>query len=130
VRAVARRRDGYAHDVEIDGHTVVIDEPVANGGADEGPSPTRMLTASLAACTAVTVEMYAGRKGWDVGKLEVEVKAELGDRDKASTFDVLLKLPQALDAEQERRLLIIAGKCPVHRALAEAAELNDHAERV
>lgn len=130
--ATARRRAGYAHDVEVDtGQIVVIDQPSAEGGNDEGPSATRMLVASLAACTAITIEMYADRKGWDVGDLEVEVKAELsGPSGNPSRFDILIKLPEALDDEQERRLLIVAGKCPVHRALANEAHFVDHAVRV
>jgi putative redox protein len=131
VKATARRRSGYAHDVEVDtGHTVLLDEPVSEGGKDEGPSPSRMLAASLAACTAITVEMYADRKGWDLGDLEVEVEAEIAGKSGPSKFDVLLRLPKALDAEQQRRLLIVAGKCPVHRALGHEAEFHDHAERV
>jgi putative redox protein len=131
MKATARRRSGYAHDVEVDsGHTVLIDEPVDEGGNDEGPSPSRMLAASLAACTAITVEMYADRKGWDLGALEVEVDGELAGKSGPTKFDVLLRLPKALDAEQQRRLLIVASKCPVHRALAHEVEFHDHAERV
>jgi putative redox protein len=131
MKATARRRSGYAHDVEVDsGHTVLIDEPVDEGGNDEGPSPSRMLAASLAACTAITVEMYADRKGWDLGALEVEVDGELAGKSGPTKFDVLLRLPKALDAEQQRRLLIVASKCPVHRALGHEVEFNDYAERV
>ncbi len=131
MKVVARRRDGFTHEVETDtGHTVVIDEPESEGGKDAGPQPTRMLCASLAACTAITVEMYADRKGWDVGDLEVEVEAELSDPSgSASRFDVLLKLPSELDDEQEKRLLVVAGKCPVHRALVNEAEFNNRVER-
>jgi putative redox protein len=118
VEAIARRRDGYTHDVEIDGHhTLVFDEPREAGGADRGPSPTRTLAASLAACTAITAEMYADRKGWDVGALEVRVEMEYGQSGVPSTFAVALRLPRSLSAEQAERLLVIAGKCPVHRAL-------------
>jgi putative redox protein len=132
MRVVARRRSGYAHEVETDtGHTVVIDEPADEGGNDEGPQPTRMLCAGLAACTAITVEMYADRKGWDVGDLEVEVEADLvGTSGGSSTFNVLLKLPEALDAGQVERLLTVAAKCPVHRALKHDVEFIDRVERV
>jgi putative redox protein len=117
-RAVARRRSGYAHDVEIDGrHSIVIDEPVDSGGADEGASPTRLLGAALAACTAITVEMYADRKGWELGELSVE--AEITYEGSGPTeFDVTLRLPGGLSEEQLERIRVIAGKCPVHRALA------------
>ena len=75
VEVTARRREGFTHDVEIDGEErLVIDEPEESGGANEGPSPTRTLAAALAACTAITVEMYADRKGWDLGAVEVEVE--------------------------------------------------------
>jgi putative redox protein len=118
VRIVARRAEGYAHDVEIEGgHELRVDEPGEAGGTDTGPSPTRLLAASLASCVAITVEMYAGRKGWDVGPLEVDV--EMGyEGSVPNSFDVGLKLPEDLDPEQRRRLLVIATRCPVHKVLA------------
>ena len=77
MKVVARRREGFAHEVEIEGgHTLVVDEPVEAGGTDTGPSPTRLLAASLASCTAVTMEMYAERKGWEIGEVEVDVEME------------------------------------------------------
>lgn len=118
-RVVARRREGFVHDVDIDGgHSLVIDEPRSEGGADAGPSPIRVLASSLAACTAITVEMYAGRKQWDVGAVEVVVTYESNDRGGTDAFDLTLCVPEALDSEQQERLLKIASKCPVHRALA------------
>lgn len=127
MKAVARRGEGYAHEVEVDGHSLTADEPADEGGTDRGPSPTRLLTASLAACTAITVEMYADRKGWDVGKLEVEVEGEAGPE---AHFEVTLKLPASLDGEQVRRLTVIAGKCPVHRTLTGEVEITDRVERI
>lgn len=116
--AVARRVEGYAHDVEIDGeHALRMDEPEEAGGTDTGPRPTRVLAASLAACTAITVEMYADRKGWDLGDLRVEVDMEY-DGPAPSAFAVTLHLPGGLSEEQLERLRVIAGKCPVHRVLA------------
>ena len=117
--AIARRREGFTHDVEIDGgHSMVIDEPPDRGGADAGPSPMRALSAALAACTAITVEMYAERKGWELGAVEVEVEREDDGREGARSFTVTLRVPEPLDEEQREKLLVIAGKCPVHRALA------------
>jgi putative redox protein len=124
MRAVARRREGLAHVVEIDGHEIVVDEPEAAGGTDSGPSPTRLLTASLASCTAITMAMYAERKGWDVDGLEVEVGFEGPPRaGETARFDVDVALPEQLDAEQRRRIMVIAGKCPVHRILAAGADV-------
>ncbi|MFL5892661.1 MAG: OsmC family protein [Solirubrobacterales bacterium] len=119
VKAVAKRRQGFTHDVEIQGgHRLVIDEPEVAGGANEGPSPTRTVAAALAACTAITVEMYAERKGWDVGDLQVEVDMEYGDHSVPRSFEVTVHLPSELSAEQCERLRTIAAKCPVHRLLA------------
>ena len=123
MRIVARRRQGYAHDVEVDGHAVRLDEPPEAGGEGSGPRPTAMLGASLAGCIAITVEMYAKRKGWDVGQVEVDVG--LGyDGVVPTRFEVGLKLPGHLDEEQRRRLLVIATKCPVHKVLAGEAHVN------
>ena len=119
--AIARRRDGYAHEVEIEGgHKLLVDEPVEAGGADAGPSPTRVVAAALASCTAITVEMYAQRKQWELGAVEVEVEREPDGRGGVKGFTVTLRVPEPLDDEQQARLLTIAGKCPVHRALAGA----------
>ena len=131
-RAVARRREGYTHDVEIDGHTVIVDEPEAAGGANLGPSPTRLLAGSLASCTAITIEMYADRKGWDLGKVEVVVDVEYGQSSLPTSFLVTMKLPKELSTEQQQRLEVIAGKCPVHRALSQdtVVEIEDRIELV
>lgn len=124
MRIVARRVEGYAHDVEIEGgHKLRADEPSTAGGTDTGPSPTRLLGASLASCIAITVEMYAERKGWDLGPVEVDV--EVGYEGPVPTdFEVGLKLPPGLDGEQRRRLLVIATKCPVHKVLAGEAHVK------
>ena len=117
MRIVARRRQGYAHDVELEGHDLRVDEPPEAGGTDTGPRPTQLLGASLAGCIAITVEMYANRKGWDVGAVEVDVEMSY-EGPVPNSFEVGLKLPSHLDAEQKRRLLVIATKCPVHKVLA------------
>ena len=124
VRVVARRRAGFTHDVEIEGgHSLVIDEPREAGGTDAGPSPTRTLGAALAACTAITMEMYAERKGWDVGAVEVDVGIEY-EGAMPRSFEVTLRLPKELGSEQLERLRVIAGKCPVHRALSQETEVT------
>jgi putative redox protein len=123
-RAVARRREGYTHDVEIQGHTLVADEPQESGGSDRGPSPTRLLAASLASCTAITMEMYADRKGWDIGDVEVVVDMEYGRPSVPRSFLVTLKLPKGLTDDQQQRLGVIAGKCPVHRVLSRDVEVE------
>jgi putative redox protein len=118
VKVVARRHEGFAHDIEIEGrHTLRIDEPTAAGGTDTGPSPTRLVAAGLAGCTAITIEMYAERKGWDIGKVEVDVDVTY-DEFAPLSFAVTLRLSAGLSDEQRKRLLVVAAKCPVHKLLA------------
>jgi putative redox protein len=121
-KARAIRRQGYAHDVEVAGHKLVFDEPESAGGTNQGPSPTRMLAGALAACTAITVEMYAERKGWDLGDVEVDVEMEC-DGPSPKAFEGTVRVPTALEPEQQERLRVIAGKCPVHRALSSETEV-------
>jgi putative redox protein len=124
VRVVARRIDGFAHSLDLEGgHALVVDEPEGRGGTDTGPSPTQLLAASLAGCTAITVEMYADRKGWDVGAIEVDVDVAY-DGPVPSSYTVALKLRSALSEEQRRRLLAVAAKCPVHKVLVGAATVT------
>ena len=131
MKAVARRVEGLAHHVEVDGHELTVDEPADEGGTDMGPSPTRLLTASLASCTAITIVMYADRKDWDVGELEVSAEfAGAAKRGETARFDVTINLPRALSDEQAERIQVVAGKCPVHRTLIGEVEVNDRVERV
>jgi putative redox protein len=123
VRIVARRIEGYAHDVAVDGHEVRVDEPPEAGGEGTGPRPTTLLGAGLAGCIAITVEMYAQRKGWDVGAVEVDVEMAY-EGPVPRSFEVGVKLPGRLDSEQRRRLLVIATKCPVHKVLAGEARVE------
>lgn len=119
VKVRARRREGYLHDVEIDdgAHRLVVDEPEVAGGDDAGPSPTRLVAAGLASCIAITLEMYAERKGWELGAVEVEVDVEY-DGYVPTSFAATVHLPEELSEEQRERLLLIATKCPVHKLLA------------
>ncbi len=126
MRVVARRRRNYAHEVEIEGHTLIVDEPTASGGDDLGPSPTRLAAASLAACAAITCEMYADRKGWELGAVECEVEVESGRGSVFEEITLTLRVPAELTDEQRDRLLVIAGKCPVHRALSSETEIVMH----
>lgn len=118
MKVLARRTGDFAHEIEIEGgHKIVVDEPEDVGGADTGPPPTRLLAASLAGCTAITMELYAARKGWELGDVEVEVDVEY-ERGAPRSFEVTLGLPAELTGDQKERLLAIAAKCPVHRVLS------------
>jgi putative redox protein len=130
MRVSANRRKGYAHSLTAGHHTLIADEPPEHGGTDTGPRPTQLLALSLASCTAITIEMYANRKGWDVGDVEVEVDYELGEGELPTRYDLLIKLAEGLSDEQIKRLREIAGRCPVHRALTGQVEISDQVERV
>ncbi|MGH2843459.1 MAG: OsmC family protein [Solirubrobacteraceae bacterium] len=108
----------YTHRVAIRDHQLVVDEPEDAGGQDQGPSPQELLAASLASCTAITIEMYAKRKGWEIGAIEVAVQyTPPAQREDPTRFELELRLPADCSAEQRERLRMIAGRCPVHRTL-------------
>ena len=118
MRATARRANGtLQHAVEIRDHTVTADEPKDEGGTDTGPSPQELLAASLASCTAITMEMYGQRKGWDVGDVSVDVDYEPAQRGSPTRFRMVVNFPKELPEEQRERLMQIGAKCPVHRVL-------------
>ena len=118
MRAIARR-DGakLKQQVEIRDHRITADEPRDEGGEDAGPSPQELLAASLASCTAITMEMYANRKGWDVGEVVVDVDYEPAQRGSPTRFRMDVQLPKELPEAQREKLMQIAAKCPVHRTL-------------
>src|SRR4051794_36593351 len=118
MRPTARRNgEDFKHDLEIRSHHMTADEPTEHGGTNEGPSPQELLAASLASCTAVTIEMYAKRKGWEIGDVEVDVDYEPAQKGSPTKFTMAVHLPKELPQEQSERLMQIAAKCPVHRAL-------------
>ena len=119
MKATAHRSTAstFVHSVDIRGHSVTVDEPSDRGGEDEGPSPQELLAASLASCTAITMEMYAKRKGWDIGTVEVAVEYSPAERGCPTKFKLDLRLPETCTEEQRERLQVIAAKCPVHRTL-------------
>jgi putative redox protein len=132
MRAVARARSGITHDIEVRGHTLVADEPRSVGGDDLGPTPQELIAGALAACTAITLRMYGGRRGWDLDGLEVVADSRPGEDGACGPFVVTLRLPNGLSDEQVRRLRMLAGKCPVHRTLAspETCVIEDRVELV
>jgi putative redox protein len=122
-----RRLEGFRHEATIRHHTLEIDEPEHLGGADTAASPLELLAASVAACTASTIEMYAERKGWQLGTVEVDVTFTPPRALEQGRFDLVLTLPSGLDESQVERLELIARKCPVRRTL-EGAVVVDRIE--
>ena len=96
------------------------DEPPDHGGANAGASPHEMVLGGLAACTAITLRMYADRKGWEVGRIDVYASLQRRQEGSGVESDILLDLAFGgnPDEAQRARLLQIAKACPVHRTLA------------
>ena len=130
MQATARRSSHFTHTIAVRDHQLTADEPRPLGGDDEGPRPEELLAASLASCTAITMEMYAQRKGWDIGPVEVDVQFSPAERGCPTRFDLVLRLPAGLSEEQVTKLRVIAAKCPVHRTLDGEVMFSERVERV
>jgi putative redox protein len=132
MRATAHRTtsSSFTHRVDIRAHQLTVDEPTDEGGDDEGPGPQELLAASLASCTAITMEMYAKHKGWDIGPVEVQVDYTPAERGCPTRFKLALRLPSNCSPEQVERLQVIAAKCPVHRTLEGEVMFDDKIELV
>ena len=130
MKATATRTGTYKHVVAVRQHKLSADEPTESGGEDSAPSPQELLAASLASCTAITMEMYAQRKGWDIGGVEVACDYTPAERGCPTRFNLVLRLPDTLTDEQAERLQVIAAKCPVHRTLEGEAMFSERVERV
>ena len=130
MKASATRDGGFRHTIKIRGHELAVDEPAEVGGTDTAPSPQELLAASLASCTAVTMEMYAQRKGIDVGGLEVACEYTPADRGCPTKFTLWLRFPETLDQATVERLRVIAAKCPIHRTLDGEVMFDERVERV
>ncbi len=112
----------YKTELRAGQHTLLADEPRDAGGTDLGPRPGDLLQLSLASCVAITLRMYANRKGWLVHNIEVRVSGELEDGKTTLRSDV--SLSGKLSEEQKRRMLQIAKLCPVHKTLMSPIEIQ------
>ncbi len=106
----------------IGGHHLIADEPADLGGADAGPAPDEILLSALAACTSITLRMYAERKKWPLQGVDVVVGYGVRDRER-TVIERTITLAGPLDEAQRERLLQVANACPVHRILAGAVEI-------
>ena len=136
-RTVVVRETGqgrFQQEVTVGPHRFLADEPVGVGGADSGPGPYDLLLAGLGACTAMTLRLYAEHKALSLGRVTVELShtkihaADCADCEtkegKIDRIERAIVLRGELDAEQRRRLMEIADKCPVHRTLTSEIDIR------
>lgn len=112
----------YSTTITAAGNSMTADESVENGGQALGFSPSELLASSLAACTSITLRMYANRKEWDLQEADIEVGFETVDG--TTRFNRTITLKGTLDDEQKQRLMDIANKCPIHKALNNAIQIT------
>ncbi|HET6981839.1 MAG TPA: OsmC family protein [Myxococcaceae bacterium] len=131
---VAGPATGFRTDVEVGGHHLVVDEPIAVGGADAGPTPYEMLLAGLGACTVMTLRIYADRRKWPLERARVTLQhrkvhaqdcVDCDKRDaKMDVIDRTIFLEGQLDEEQRAKLIEVAERCPVHQTLKGKIQVN------
>jgi putative redox protein len=113
---VHRGQGKLQHVIDIGPHRLLTDVPEELGGEDTGPEPHDLLAAALGACTALTVTMYARRKGWLLD--DIDVRIEHGKVEQAYVLTRRIAYIGQLSAEQRDMLTAVANKCPVHTTLA------------
>jgi putative redox protein len=110
-----RSAQALALDIRAGRHQFTADEPPSNGGTDSGPNPYQLLLAALGGCTSITLRMYAQRKGWDLGEIDVDL--QISRNGETEQIERRIRFGGALSEEQRTRLLEIAEKTPVTKTL-------------
>ncbi len=116
----------YQQEVIAGQHHLLAGEPAELGGDDAGPAPFDYLMAGLGACTSITLRMYAERKGLPLRQVSVDLSLHKVEVDGVARHCIhrQITLDGELSTEQRQRLLEIANKCPVHRALSQSFLLD------
>lgn len=114
---------GFQVEIRAGGAQFFGDEPLAAGGLGSGPTPYELLSSALGACTAMTVRLYAERKGWPLDNVFVRVVHRRESLQAKDRFAREIRLEGDLSFDQRRRLLEIAERCPVHQTLERGSEV-------
>jgi len=136
VVVVRGNADGFAQEITAGDHHLVADEPVEAGGTDRGPGPYDLLLAALGSCMSMTIALYARRKQWPLETVVIRLSHSriyakdctdcvVRDDTLLDGVNTEIQLSGALTAEQERRLMEIAHKCPVHRTLKSQIDIRE-----
>ena len=118
--------ENYLMEIKTTNHTVMVDEPESIGGSNKYPNPAQYLLSALASCTAITIKMYADKKKWNVGEINVDVKM----KEVISSGKTIKKIVKAvqfenpLEDDQIERLLTIGSKCPISKLLEQPIEME------
>ena len=113
---------GYAQTIRAGHHALTADEPERSGGTDTGPTPYNLVLSGLGACTAITLRMYAERKGWELGTVNVDLRL-FKDASGADRIERAITFGAPLSDEQKTRLGEIAEKTPVTRTIRAGAPI-------
>ena len=116
----------YLAEANMRQHVSIIDEPKDIGGDDNGPTPVEYLLTAIGSCIAITLRMYAERKGWDLGKITVNVsqETELTIKGAIKYLSEDIFFEKNVTDDQRKRLLIIAGKCPVAKMVKNETKIE------
>lgn len=114
----------YKTDIQAKNHIIIADEPETVGGKNLGFTPTELLESSLAACSAMTIRMYANRKQWDLQQVHVQVGFKRTIATQTVTFRKEIELLGNLDQAQRQRLLEIGANCPIEKMLKGAVQVE------
>lgn len=114
---------GHANQIDTGAHSLTADEPEAGGGAGIGPSPYALLLSALGACSSITLRMYAERKGWELGRIEVALRM-LKSREGGEHIEREVSFSAPLTVEQRSRLAEIVEKTPVTKTIKAGSEIR------
>lgn len=112
----------YVTEISSETNSLIADEPVTHGGKASGMAPMELIASSLAACTCITLRMYANRKQWDL--LSIETHIDIESKDNQTIFERKISFSGTLSNEQIERLIHIANHCPVHKLLTHTIKIN------
>jgi putative redox protein len=111
-------RDHYQVTIVAGRNSIVADEPVEDGGKNQGFTPYELFLASLGACTSATLRMYADKKGMSLDEVRVSMSLERDEEKNVTNITRNIELTGKLSVEEKDRLIQIANKCPVHKVMS------------